>query len=100
MAVTRLDSAAIVVFTLAGTLVFLAVLAYQTYIFLRHGIWAPVTLYSLADWVSPQLGAAITPINDWQGLRKVIEWFNGGFLVMVACLLIAAAFNSNPNTPK
>lgn len=94
MAVTRFDSVAAALVAATGALSFVSVLFYQGYVFLRYGFWPSVTLFSLAEWAHPPLGQAITPTGDWIGLKQVVEWFNGGFLVMVACFLAAATFNS------
>jgi hypothetical protein len=76
---------------IGGFSVFVLVLGWQGFHFLRSGEWFPVSIFDVLTFISPDLANGLYPDN-WHGLSMILTWLHGGFLMMVCAVLLGSAF--------
>ena len=69
-----------------GFLALVASLGYQTYLYLKHGVWFGLSVADVLHWIGAIKPDWYTHPQNWIGVHKVLSFLHAGFSTFVLCL--------------
>ena len=91
----RQEAAGVALLSL-GALALVAGLGYQTYLYLKHGVWFGLSVIEALHWIGVIKDSWYTYPQDWIGVHKVLSFLNAGFSTLVLCWIVGIAVLSDP----
>ena len=79
---------------LLGFFAFVGCLAYQSFLFLKYGMWVGFDLVDVGLMLNPSSQWLHSP-DSWNGLHKVLTWINAGLAIFLTCSGVGLALAVN-----